>query len=142
MFHFKNACCMKNNDSKLKVSENASVMYVINSKRKSYYDIQIDGCDITAGCKCDKGVYLVETKVGLLVELKGSDVAHAVEQLSESHGKYKNKISTLGATVQCFVISSNNPLSSTASQNLKIKFKKNHGVPLRIERTNFSYSYT
>ena len=142
MFNFKNACCTTGNNRKLKIAENASVMYVINNQRKGYHDIQIDGCDITEGYKCDRGVYLVETNAGLLVELKGSDVAHAVEQLAESLGKYKSKLSQLGASVQCFVISCNNPLSSTASQNVKIKFKKKHGVSLRIERSNFSYEYT
>lgn len=142
MFQLNAHCSVKGRNSKLKLAENASVMYVVNSKRKDYHEIQIDGCDITQGCKCDKGIYLVESNTSLLIELKGSDVAHAVVQLTESLDKYKNKINALGASVQCFVISCNNPLTSTASQNLKIKFKKTHGVQLRIERSNYCYNYS
>ena len=142
MFHFKKECCCEGNNSKLKIHQQASIMYVVNSKKERYHSITIDDCDITTGCRCDQGVYLESKNIGLLIELKGSDISHAVTQLTESLQKYKSKLLSLGASIECFIISSNNPLSSTESQIMKVRFKKRHGVMLHIKSSGFSYSYS
>jgi hypothetical protein len=137
---FKNPhCATSGNNSRAKLFENNSRMYICNYARKDYVTILIDGCDISHGQKCDIGVYLVSSEERLLVELKGSDIKHAASQLQETLIHYALKKT---AGVKCFIISSNNPMSSTAAQSLKLTFRKSNGVPLFIEKTGFEYSYS
>lgn len=132
-------CATKGNDSKVKFHENLSTMYVDNRKREAYTKIKIDGCDITTGNKCDDGIILHKTGETLLVELKGSDIDHAVKQLSATLTNYAL---SRRKNVKCFIISSNNPNSSTKTQLTKASFIKHTGVQLFIEKPNFTYSYT
>lgn len=139
MFNKKADCARSGNDSRPKISENHSVMYIKNSSRKDYVVIVVDGCEITEGCKCDNGIYLVDSAESLFVELKGSDIKHAAKQLNETlaHYDFKRKNG-----VKCFIITSNNPLSKTEAQQLKFRFRQENGVALYIEKSGFEYSYT
>lgn len=138
MFHKRTDCASVGKDSRLCLKEQRSVMYIINKDRLKYTKIQIDGCDKLDGIKCDYGVYLHNTDQRLLVELKGSDIKHAVDQIQATLKYYG-----LAEGVICFIISSNIPLSSTESQLLKAKFRNdNRGMSLRIERSGYEFRYS
>ena len=145
MFHINSHCANCGNVSKLKVGENRALMYVINKQRKKYIEIKIDGCENITGYKCDIGIYLCELNESLLIELKGSDIKHAVEQL-EATIKYYNSHSINSKLdpkkTTCFIITSNNPLSSTETQNQKLLFQKYNKIKLQIERPRFEYPYS
>lgn len=138
--HCKDAACSFDGaDSRPKLEECKSVMYIRNQERLGYSIVRIDGCDIKNGYRCDFGVHLKKRNEHLFVELKGSDVKHAVSQLAATLHYYG---ANGDAAVKCFIISSNNPLSSSQSQMAKFKFKKEFGVSLQIERTGYEYFYS
>lgn len=139
MFQINKHCATVGNNSKPKFEEKNAVMYVLNSKQSDYTLVTIDNCDIVVGNKCDNGVHLVDTDEVLFIELKGSDVKHAVVQLEATLLSYNMKNRK---NVKCFIISSNNPNSSTVNQTTKTRFKQKNGVPLFIERPKFEYFYT
>jgi len=134
-----NICTTHGNDSIVKFEENLSVMYIQNSQRAPYITVKIDGCDITTGNKCDAGAILIKTEETLLIELKGSDIDHAVTQLTAT---LKNYSLTRKGNIKCFIISSNNPNSSTKNQIVKTKFLTKTGIQLFIEKPKYRYIYT
>lgn len=57
----------------------------MNPKKKDTCRIRIDGSLIRENVmKCDYGLWVDDGKM-ILIELKGSDVVHALEQLSNTH---------------------------------------------------------
>ena len=58
----------------------------LNPTEREVEKIEVDGCVITEGIRCDWLVRLNDatSKEEIYVELKGSDVYHAVEQLQAS----------------------------------------------------------
>ena len=65
----------------------------------------------------------------IYIELKGSDVKHAVEQIATT-------IQKLGLNMSaaiCFIASTRCPINSTQIQNLKKKFRKNYNAKLTIK---------
>lgn len=139
MFNKRPHCAENGNRSNLKLEENKSVLYIINSLNKDYVKIIIDSCDVTEGIKCDFGIHLVDKDRNLLVELKGSDISHAYDQLEKTLGIYNLKNCN---KTSCFVVTSNNPLSATTSQILKMKFRKHNGVELVIVKSGYEYQYS
>lgn len=93
--------------------------------------VLIDNCIIkgTSRTKCD-ALFLYETIksqiYSFLVELKGSDIRHAFEQLNatKSSAEYSNIISKLsGFVIQKYVIVSNVQMNKIELQKLEREFK-------------------
>lgn len=66
--------------SLIKVEENRRAATFKNPTRKTFKVTEVDGCLITEGPRCD---FIVGEpgSVSILVELKGTDVSHACDQL-------------------------------------------------------------
>ena len=138
--HCKDATCsFDGSDSRPKLEECKSVMYIGNRRRLNYSIVKIDDCEIKQGCRCDYGVHLKEKNEHIFVELKGCDIKRAVEQLAATLHYYQ---ANGDASVKCFVITSNNPLSSSQSPLAKFDFRRKFRVPLQIERTGYEYPYS
>jgi hypothetical protein len=138
MFAKNESCTVNGNSRKHKIEDNRCCMYLVNEERKEYHHIIIDGCDKVNGRKCDFGLYLLDACESLLIELKGSDINHAVRQIEETIKYYGFK---RGQKLKCFVISSHNPLSATVLQNKKTSFLRSHGFPLIIQKSGHEYHY-
>jgi len=116
------------------VSENKRTFKIINNSSHNINKVIVDGCYIATGSKCDFLFEIINNHSNIIdvfyVELKGSDIPHAIEQLENTinncthiHGRY-NKSS--------YIVASKFPKSGTASQVLKKKFKKNNNMQLYI----------
>ena len=123
----------KNNRSKfrLKIIGNASVQV-----------ITVDGCAIKEGVRCD---YLLIPLKGkklpikeLYIELKGTDIKHAVEQIARSI-----ELLTTGREVEklCFVAVNRSPLTSPEIQKLKKRLKRKHNAKLTVKSGEIVYSH-
>src|SRR5438045_331972 len=84
--------------------------YLLNPSQRRVEQIVVDDCAIMAGQRCDWLIRLNDdtSKEEIYVELKGSDVYHAVEQLrstipqlSANSSKFKKR---------CFVVFTRNPM--------------------------------
>lgn len=109
-----------------------------NSKRNSIKVIQVDSCAIKNGIRCDY-LLILPNKKELYVELKGSDVKHAVKQIARS-------IDLLSCNCQsvvklCFIASTRCPINSTDIQILKKKFRKEYNAKLIIKNGEIIYNF-
>jgi len=125
-------CTENKTDSKILLTENRMKMTFLNRERKVVKVVTIDNCVVTEGIRCD---YLVinEKDNEFFVELKGTDIRHACDQLTASikqlstNPKQKPKHS--------FVVCSRfSPAINTIVQNQKVLFKSRFNCKLIIKR--------
>lgn len=130
-------CNKCNNNRVIKVSENKSSFIITNLSRKYINTIQVDGCFISSGNKCD---YLFEILEGicdndvskvLYVELKGTDIEHAIKQLKATIN-HCNSIHA-NSIKECYIIAVRVPKAGPKTQVLKKKFKTTTNIPLYID---------
>jgi len=135
--NISNRCKTATSSSKIVCEEKASKITFVNASHQEVIKILVDGCAITEGARCD---YLVLNGQGKehFVELKGSDVSHAVEQLEAS-------INILSANPRseklCFIVSSRCPLLTTKIQDLKARFKKKYNATLIIKSRIYEHNF-
>ncbi|MFC2092516.1 hypothetical protein ACFLSV_01325 [Bacteroidota bacterium] len=130
-------CEKKVTHKKIVLEENKSKITFNNPKKQFVRVILIDGCVIKSGVRCDNLV-IDNISIEYFVELKGSDVNHAVDQiirtieLTSNNPKSQHKY--------CFIISSRCPLLSPEIQILKKKFKKCYNAILIIKNTYYEHN--
>ena len=106
----------------------ANIVFEQNRRRVCFYNpnrqickcVQVDGCAITEGIRCDNMLTSHDERCEYFVELKGTDVKHAIEQLRVS-------IQTLGEFTDdrsAYVVSTNvAPAVATTSVVAKRDFR-------------------
>ncbi len=117
------------NISRIVCEENKRKITFINSLKKDITRVKVDGCQIIDGLKCDFLIKYNDNEH--FIELKGSDVKHAIKQLTRTikelgQNKCKKRTS--------YVICSRSPLSSPEIQNRRIKFRKNLKSDLIVQK--------
>lgn len=115
----------------IKFVERGKKMIFANPGRKRCLKVQVDGCAIKEGDKCDN-LLKIDTDCGgeYYVELKGTDVAHALVQVEETIKKLHNDASPVNA----YIISTNvSPALTTKIQLFKVKFKKKYNANLKVK---------
>lgn len=116
--------------SKIKFEEKKRTIYFLNPSRKVYKCVQVDGCAITNGIRCDKMLTSTDEHSEYYVELKGTDVGHAISQLQTS-------IETLGEYNEdrhAYVVSTNVvPALSTLFQRAQKVFRDRYNAELRVK---------
>jgi hypothetical protein len=113
--------CITESQRKIEtLCEKRSKFELKNLNQKKIEIIQVDGCAITDGIRCD---YLIRNgNQEIYVELKGHDVCHAKKQIERS-------ISLLSACQKTYpkisyIISTRNPIHSPQVQKWQLEFKK------------------
>ncbi|MDQ3798810.1 MAG: hypothetical protein M3384_05115 [Acidobacteriota bacterium] len=130
-------CTETKKDSNILLTENRMKMTFRNPNRKVIKVITVDNCAITVGMRCD---YLVvnEKNDEFFVELKGTDIRHACEQLAASI-KELSANPTQKAKYS-FVISSRvRPAIRTTIQNLQVRFKNNFNCRLIVKNQQYEF---
>jgi len=113
-------------------------MTFLNPNQDRVLKIEVDGCVISDNNtpRCDYAI-VPSNEVEIYVELKGSDIPHAVQQIESTIGLLSEdpkKIRKL-----CFVVSTRVPQQATSIQNLKIKFKRNFNAHFQIKNIKDEY---
>lgn len=123
------SCIQETNVSKIKFEENKSKVVFTNDSKSKCYMLQIDGCIIKRGIRCDNMLIVEKTGVTFYVELKGVDIKTAIEQLEETSKKvYWSKDFTRTA----IVVGKNHLPKTSAYIQGKMKAFKNQKVDLKI----------
>lgn len=116
----------------------ANIVFEQNRRRVCFYNpnrqickcVQVDGCAITEGIRCDNMLTSHDERCEYFVELKGTDVKHAIEQLRVS-------IQTLGEFTDdrsAYVVSTNvAPALTTTIQRAKRDFRTKFQAELIIK---------
>lgn len=137
MIQIDQACIENTTDSQIKFEERKKKIIFHNPNRKECLKIQIDGCAIKEGIRCDKLL-----KVGkadqqgpeYYVELKGEGIEHALNQIFRTIQFIHNDSSP----ITVFVICSNvRPIANTKTQEIKLKLKKQFNASCIIKEHQF-----
>lgn len=124
------SCVTSVSHSTIRFEENNRTIYFQNPSRKVYKCVQVDGCAMTDGIRCDKMLTSADEHSEHYVELKGTEVGHAIRQLQKS-------IETLGEYNEdrhAYVVSTNvMPAISTLVQKAKKVFKERYNAELRVK---------
>ncbi|NOZ91351.1 MAG: hypothetical protein GXO60_08725 [Epsilonproteobacteria bacterium] len=117
----------------ISISENKRIFRINNSSLFSINRVEVDGCYITSGRKCDYLFEILDSDIleVFYVELKGKHLEDAIEQLEETL-KYCLGIHK-SINRSCFIVASRVPKASTSTQKMKKEFKRKHGVMLYID---------
>lgn len=110
-------CRTTTKNPKVPVGENGRKAIFINDARAEYEVVEVDGCLITTGVRCDRLV----SEVGVasaLVEFKGGDVGHACKQLIETAENPSVK-PLLEEALGFLIVSSRYPRFDTAVRKAK-----------------------
>jgi hypothetical protein len=136
-------CETVSSDSNIVVSDSGSrnsrsEFRLHNPKRASIKVVQVDDCVVKEGIRCDYLLILPDGQE-VYIELKGSDVRHAVEQISRS-------IDLLACNCQsivklCFISSTRCPINSTEIQNLKRQFRQKYNAQLSVKNGEITHAY-
>ncbi len=125
---FKDKCIEKLVGKAIVCEEKKRKIIFYNPNRWEFLKIKVDDCQIKEGIRCD--CLVIYKDVENFIELKGSDIRHAVKQIEQS-------IKILGSkncnTRKSFIVSSRNPLSSTEIQGYQIRFKRKYKSDLIIK---------
>lgn len=100
-------------------------LYLLNPQEQTIEQIEVDGCAITEGLRCDWLVVVNDNlkHEEIYVELKGSKIDHAVEQLKTTMKRLSADRVRLAK--RCLVVLNRCPMTGTDVQKHKAKFLKN-----------------
>jgi hypothetical protein len=109
-------------------------LYLLNPQERKVEKVEVDGCAITDGLRCDWLVLINDRKPHkeIYVELKGSKISHAVEQLEATINNLSANRTRLAK--RCLVVFSRNPMTGTDVQKNKVKFLKNFNAVFQLVR--------
>ena len=124
-------------DSKIVLEENKSKITFLNPNKDKILEIRIDGCVIKDDktLRCDFAIVHKDTEI--YVELKGSDIPHAVKQIKSTINLLSNNPQKIKK--KCFVVSTRVPKLSTSIQKLQIELKKDFNADFRVKNIQDEY---
>ena len=130
-------CISQTTDSQIRFEENKRKIIFLNPQRLPYERVDVDGCTINDGVRCDKLLLSADEREERYVELKGTDVMHAIEQLEET-------IKRLGEYTDnrhAYVISTNVAPAIDTKRQAKIKyFKERYRAELKVQEKQLTVS--
>ncbi|MBD2484655.1 hypothetical protein [Planktothrix sp. FACHB-1365] len=128
-------------DKRITRKENQSQIIIENPNQFKVCVVQVDGCAIKEGLRCD---YLVipdqqdiKRTLEIYIELKGSKILHAIEQLEATIKQLSDDPAKQKKV--CIIISTRCPLATTEIQNFKRDFKKKYNATLEVKNINYTY---
>ncbi len=139
---YGNSCSQEVTHKRILFEENKRKFIGYNPDEKTVIRSIIDGCLITTGIRCDFLLVEKEKHLGCFIELKGSDIDHALEQLmatiNQIDNSFGNFISKKFSKKFAFVVSSQFPQIGTGIQNKMKNFAK-QGIILKIKNNQIIF---
>ena len=124
------ACRIPSTDSQIKFEELNRKIIFLNPNHKLYLKVQVDGCTITDGIKCDKLLLSADEHEERYVELKGTDVMHAIDQLEATIIRLGEFEDNRHSYVICTNVA---PAYTTQIQKKQILFRKRYKSDLVVK---------
>ena len=100
-----------------------STYIYINRSSAHLAKYRVDGCLMTDGVKCDYLLLNCEKKQAYFIELKGSDVIHAIEQIDRSIDQLKSELPGFACFARIVVTRVNTTNLEKNSKFLKLEKK-------------------
>ncbi|WP_306393237.1 hypothetical protein [Telluria beijingensis] len=125
--------------SKIKIEENGRKAIFLNATKETFHLVQVDGALLKNVVASD--FVLAKLKVGdLVIELKGMDVDHAVEQVFETASYWRDKNYRQGG-IAALIVSSRVPAFNTKIAKYAARFKKSFNGPLHVVSQNREFTF-
>lgn len=124
------ACIRPSTDSQIKFEELKRKIIFLNPNHELYQKVQVDGCTITDGMKCDKLLLSADEHEERYVELKGTDVMHAIDQLESTILRLGEFEDNRHSYVICTNVA---PAYTTQIQKKQVLFKKRYKSELVVK---------
>lgn len=136
----KDKCTESVKVSKVKISEKGKQAIFLNPLREEFTKTKIDGCKIINSIACD---WLITHKDinSVVVELKGCDVEHALEQI-EATFEYLKKNDLLTTNISAMIVCSKpskHPLFTSKLQKAKSRLSQKYKSPLHVVTGSHEY---
>ncbi len=129
------ANCRKSvTDPRVKFEEKGKQVIFVNPARDPFFKTRVDGCLKDCSPACD-WVATKPSRGDVLVELKGSDVSHALEQLLSTAHYWTTKGYRAGE-LAALVVCSQYPRISTGIQQARLTFRRQFKAPLHVVSRN------
>lgn len=116
----------------ISVSENRRKFEIRNNSLKDINRVQVDGCFIALGLRCDY-LFEIEDSEVFYVELKGKHIEDAIKQLVATINHCKNIHKSWNKS--SFIVASRVPKVTTSIQNLKKEHKRKYNSKLDVSTT-------
>lgn len=130
-----NSCYITDSRSKFVFQENGKKITLCNIDKVESTRIDVDGCAVKEGIRCD-GMLKVDMKdLDIYIELKGSDVLHGADQIIRTMNILGTNKNSKG-----YIVCSSGPKVKTDGQNAKKKARAK-GIDLVIETNQREYDY-
>ncbi len=121
--NFKNHKCSKCDNRRIIVVEQKRSKYTLNNAPEKYIcKIDVDGCLITDGMRCDYLIINCDDNVAYFVELKGKNLSHAIEQITQSLTLLSDKIT--GCKINARIVLTKVTTPTTKDYHQKLRFEK------------------
>lgn len=132
----KKACeIFTDNRALIRVEEQKKCYTAKNINKHLVCLARIDGCLITEGLKCDYLLLKLNDEKAYFIELKGSDLLHAIDQLDRSIEVLKAKILSFQLNARIVLSKVYAPdLKSNKFKRLEKKLMKSGGSILKKEK--------
>ena len=124
-------CITHTSNPLIVLEERRSKITFHNPQRRDVTMIKVDGCAITDGPRCDH-LLKDEGSTEHFIELKGTDVRHAIEQLEAS---IKQLSDDIAKAKYSFVITTHVPKSDTRIQRAKPRFHRDYNCELIVKNS-------
>lgn len=128
--HLTTSCTFYHGGPKIPVSDSGKAVRFVSFS--GLYLSRVDGCMCKQMTACD----FVATELGVgdvFVELKGSDVDHAVDQVDTTLREWRQN-GWSGNVSAGLVVCSRYPRHDTKIQRMRIRFAKQYGAALHVVR--------
>ncbi|MBF0459333.1 MAG: hypothetical protein HQK99_15695 [Nitrospirae bacterium] len=125
---FKSHKCSKCDNRKIIVVEQKRSKYTLTNEPEKYIcKIDVDGCLVTEGMRCDYLVINCEDNVAYCVELKGKNLSHAIEQITQSIKLLSDKLTDCKINARIVLTKVTTPTSKNYHKRTVFqKFLKRH----------------
>jgi len=135
----KENCVSRLEDKKIPFSgKQTSTLYLLNPSERPVDKVQVDGCAITEGPRCDWAVEVDDdvSHEEIFIELKGSHITDAVKQIEATISRLS--FNPAHAKKRC-LIASTRSLTSREIRKLQLRFLKQYNAEFKRLKNGSSH---
>lgn len=127
-------CVRRHSESEFSVEEHQSQVIFLNANLLEIHQVEVDGCVYTDkdSKRCDWLVNVHGIDTSIFVELKGSDIDGAFNQLAQTQLRLTD---WLRRHIIWIISYSGNPRFNSSIQILTIRARRDYRARLRVERS-------
>lgn len=139
MTRLPNKCVQRHAEPEFSVCEQQSQVTFHNPNLRTIQQVKVDGCVFkdNDGRKCDYLVNVAETNISVFVELKGSDIDEAYQQLNQAQERLAEHVNRRIFWIICY---SGSPRHTTEIANMRLKARLHKRANLLVEETTYTHS--